>query len=627
MELVPEKTELHNGQSIHFESAARTRKIAAMRQGNSQSNNTRLPTSLVPEELAFTEPPEYRQALPSILEDMQAETQSEPFRDLPYAQSRASTKGPDSAADPILHKVNDTTVSPKSIQRSRLQPINISKLTQIAREPLNADPLSNGNASRPNCLEKSPELHKNGSSLHGGIPIDPRSLDGDTALCISDKPISVISSPLPTTGIKSAIKWLENDNGKSIQRTGLTSTPPTENFPTAVLETSGISSTGLFSTGLGSLSTFMETRGFVTANSSATSAYFPAHGTNKINEQKHRQNQHISSALGKANFKTSTSPHPLVTPAIIKLNLTTMASNFVLFVSIDLLKTHLQVIRILEQQATPLRLIYREYKQFPIPTDSGKPHYQQTSPEADMIIAPTVGIILSSFHALTQTYLPGHRPEDPYIRINPDITSPLRERIFRLAPRYEILYLLISHSVEVQENISLAESLRMDNTTQESLHSLNLFCESISHATTMIPLQLPALPKHITACILTLAAKHTYFLPKICIPVPDPLPIIYANFRGHVTLSQLLKDDETKWEIFLRAIGLNPFAARTVLDILDADGFTTTGSEGEHQCFSVTGLSALTNFIEMKPGMRVHRFRGLIGEGLWARLYDVIEVD
>lgn len=627
MELVPEKIELHSGQSMQFRSAARARKMASMRQGKPQSNNAPLPTFLFPEELACTEPRDDRQALSSIPEDTQAETQSEQYGNSSYVQSGSPIKGPDSAADPLLHEENDTAVPPNPIRRSRLQPKNISILTQIAQDALDADLPASGTASRPISVDASPEAHTNGSSLDGGVPVTPRLVDSDIALSTSDKLITVISNPLPTTEIKAATKRFENDNGKPFQHTGLTGTTRIGKSPTAVLEASHMSSIGLFSTGLGSLSTFMESRGVVTASDSATSAYFPAHETNKINEQQHQQHQHIPSALEKATFKPATKSHTLVNLAIIKYNLATMASDFVLFLSIDLLKTHLQVIQSLERQPTSPRLIYREYKLFSHSADSGIPQNQQTPPEADIIIAPAVGIILSSFYALTQSYLPGHRSEDPYIRNNPDITSPLRERIFRLAPRYETLYLLISHSVQVQTNISLAESLRMNNTTQESLHSLNLFCDSLSHSTTITPLQLPALPEHMTACILTLAAKHTHFLPKICIPVPDPPPIIYANFRGHVTLNQILKDDETKWELFLRAIGLNPFAARTVLDVLDVEGYATTGSDSEHQYFSVRGLSALANFIEMKPGMRVHRFRGLIGEGLWARLHDVIKVD
>ncbi|KAJ5792594.1 uncharacterized protein N7503_008572 [Penicillium pulvis] len=626
MELVPEKVELHSGQSMQFKSAARTRKLAAMRQGKSPSNNTPLPTFLFPKDPALIQLREDRQALPSIPEDTQAENQSQHSRMSPCVQSGSPTKSPYSAADSVLHKVDDAAVPPSSTDRGRLQPNNISILTQIAQDVLDTDLPANGTASRPISIEASPELHTNASSVDGGVPVTPRSVDSEIAFPISDKLIPVISNPLSITGIESATERSENDNGKSVQRTGLTGTRPLENPPTAVLGNPSTSSIGLFSTGLGSLSTFMETRGIVTANGSSTSPYFPAHETNKINEQQHQQNQHIPSA-----FKPSTNSHSFATLAKIKYNHANMASDFTLFLSIDLLKTHLQVIQFLEQQPTPPRLIYREYKLFLTPTESENPHYQRTPPEADIIIAPSVGIILSSLHALTQTYLPGHRPKDPYIRSNPDVRSPLRERILYLAPRYEILYLLISHSVQVQANTSPAESLRMNNSIQESLHSLNVFCDSFSQSTTITPLQLPALPEHMTACILTLAAKHTYSLPQICIPVPDPDPNIYASFRGYVTLNQLLQDDETRWEIFLRAIGLNPFAARTVLDVLEVEGGAATGLGGELQYFPVKGSekkqSALTAFIDMRHIERLYRFKGLIGDGLLVRLHDVIEVN
>lgn len=630
MELVPEKAELHSGQSMQFKSAARTRKIAAMREGKSPSNNTSLPTLLFPKDPALTQPREDRQALPSIPEDTQAENQSQQMRSSPYVQSGSPTQGIDSAADSILYKVDDTAVPPNPIKRGRLQPKNISILTQIAQDALDADPPADGTASRPISVEASPELHTNGSSVDGGVPVTPRSVDSEIAFPISDKLIPVISNPLSTTGIESATERFESDNGKSVQRTGLTGARPLGNPPTAVPETPCTPSIGLFSTGLGSLSTFMETRGVVTASGSTASPYFPAHETDKINEQQYQQNQHTPSALGKATFKSSTNTRSFATLAEIKYNNANMASDFTLFLSIDLLKTHLQVIQSLEQQPTPPRLIYRDYKQYLSPTDSREPHYRRAPPEADIIIAPSVGIILSTFHALTQTYLPGHRSKDPYIRSNSDVRSPLRERILYLAPRYEILYLLISHSVQVQANTSLAESLRMNNSIQESLHSLNVFCDSFSQSTTITPLQLPALPEHMTACILTLAAKHIRSLPRICIPVPDPDPSVYARLRGYVTLNQLLKDDETRWEIFLRAIGLNPFAARTVLDVLDVEGGAATGLGGELQYFLVKGSeqkqSALTTFIDMRHIERLYRFKGLIGDGLLVRLHDVIEV-
>lgn len=196
MELVPEKVELHSGQFMQFKSAARTRKIAAMREGKSPSNNTPLPTLLFPKDPALTQPREDRQALPSIPEDTQAENQSQQMRSSPYVQSGSPTQGIDSAADSMLYKVYDTAVPPNPIKKGRLQPMNISILTQIAQEALDADPPAKGTASRPISVEASPELHTNESSVDGGVPVTPRSVDSETAFPISDKLISVISNPL-----------------------------------------------------------------------------------------------------------------------------------------------------------------------------------------------------------------------------------------------------------------------------------------------------------------------------------------------------------------------------------------------------------------------------------------------
>ncbi|KAJ5643443.1 uncharacterized protein N7484_005950 [Penicillium longicatenatum] len=603
--LVPEKLEVHSGQLLQFRYPARARKIAAMRQRKPQPN-TLLPNFQVPAEPAFKGLREDRQALSSIPEDTEVDTQSEKSQNPPCLPSKSPTRSPAIAAGSML---------PKDV--------------------VNAGALASATASQPISVEASPELHTNASSLEesGGVPESLQSANCDILSNVSDTFVPVVSAPLLKAEIRSSKGQVENSDGKSFRSTGLTGPPHMENAPTAVLETSCISSIGPFSKGLGSLSTFMESRGVVPANGSTSSAYFPRHDTNKVNEQQHQENQRVPSALEKAIFEPSTYPNAVITLDIIKSQFATMTSDLLLFLSMDLLKTHLQIVQFLEQQRDPPRLIYREYKQSSAPSNPGSFQYQQTPPEADFIIAPDVGIILSSSHSLTQVFLPGHRPEDPYIRSNPDITSPLRERIFRLAPRYETLYLLINHpspKLGAQTNILPAEELRMNDSTQECLQSLILFCDSLSHSTTIIPVHTSISPEQTGNWILTLTAIHAHSLPKFAIRAPDPDPIMnYVGSAQRFTLNQIIKDDETKWEVFLRAIGLNPFAARAVLDIIDAEVHPTTASENvELDSFPVNiseKESALATFIEMKPEERLRRFQGLIGELLWARLHAVIE--
>ncbi|KAJ5760357.1 hypothetical protein N7520_007513 [Penicillium odoratum] len=448
----------------------------------------------------------------------------------------------------------------------------------------------------------------------------------------------IISGPVPNEKIRSSMTGFtesENDDGTLLKPISLNDTPPIGKSPAAGLETSHTSSTGLSSTGLGSLSRFMETRGVITSSDPATSPYFDRGETNQTNEQQCQSDQaRILSVPGEVPFEAAKDCSLAL--SIINPDSETISANLLLFLSMNLLKTHLRLVRSLEQRPTPPRLIYREYISSSNPPypDSTVPNLQDqalTPTEADLIIAPTVGIILTTSHALTQVYLPGHQSDDPFIRQHKDITSPLKERVFRLAPRYEILYLLISHQSPAadQAHIHQTKELQITKSTKTSLDSLLLFCTALSNSTTIVPLHIPTLPEKTAEWILTLATKHSLSLSTISHPAPSANVDAHKRISQHVTLNEIIQEEESESERFLRIIGLNPFAARTVLDIIDSEGRVSEECDDEPEDFPIKtqddeNKSALAVFMEMKPSERLARFRGLIGERLWATFHCLV---
>jgi len=206
------------------------------------------------------------------------------------------------------------------------------------------------------------------------------------------------------------------------------------------------------------------------------------------------------------------------------------SEEIVCFLSTELLKSCLSHVRHLDSKHNS-QLIYRDY--------------DPKSPEADIIVSPKTGIILTSAHMLTQKYLPGHKAS------REDIVSPITERIYLTAPRYERVYIFICvHSSKADEQI------------QDAITSLESFCASLSEETSIIPL---------------------------IVSETDGAVTDWVMYLGHAELSSMvrairLQDSETRWEIILRGYGLNPFAARLVLDMgVEPGTFIEMGSK-ERQC-------------------------------------------
>lgn len=257
------------------------------------------------------------------------------------------------------------------------------------------------------------------------------------------------------------------------------------------------------SPGLSSLSSFLSTRGVTDSSMPVSkSPYFAEAEINRKSEEE--EQPQTASTSPETILNIIPSPGPPSLPS---------TEQFICFLSTSLLRTHLTHVRKLDSSSRS-KLVYRDY--------------DPKSPEADIIVSPKTGIILTSAHTLTQKYLPGDQGS------RADIKSPLMERIFLTAPRYETLYIFIC-----------VLSTRADEQMQDAVTRLSTFCTSLDEETTVIPM--------IVAEADGAVASWTEYLGQA--ELPSVMPAI-----------NLLRSQETQWEVTMRGYGLNSFAARVVLD-------------------------------------------------------------
>ncbi|KAJ9292750.1 hypothetical protein DTO271G3_8449 [Paecilomyces variotii] len=357
---------------------------------------------------------------------------------------------------------------------------------------------------------------------------------------------------------------------------------------------------------LGSLSSFMKIRG-VTPKRQKTeqSPYFPTATLDN--------NPLVGSDLTREPQEDCTSHKPhgklnITLPDTPPTALVTRSLTFVL--STSLLKTHRNIVTFLETLTPAPTLIFRDYES-PGPSKSYAPNRNSSVvlPEADIIISPTTGIILTTTQATTQLYLPGHKHQAS-IDGFPPFDSPLRERMARLSLRYDDIYVLVCHAPSNTMGLdTTSPTLTMDPKTLSSVQSLISFCASLSDHSSIIPLVVPSAQNAILEWIITLANKHTYSFKTLKETNIEFTPINLPKYQPSFESIH----EETHCELFLRRAGLNPFAALAVLDFLEwresSESVDRPRSVNEDRCSS----RWLSTFIEMDPDVRRKLFDTLIG--------------
>jgi hypothetical protein len=207
--------------------------------------------------------------------------------------------------------------------------------------------------------------------------------------------------------------------------------------------------------------------------------------------------------------------------------------------------------------------------------------------EADIILAPGHGLMLTTLQRLMQKSLPGQV-----------VRNVIRERVVKLARRYERLIVM------VHEDGSSSQQRPLDNRDSSELASLINFCAALSH-----DIQVMYIPGDESALATWIVASMVRF------GLDDP--------------DLQLVQDESSWELFLRKAGMDVFAAQYILIKLKAPDSIPTSSIVQHY-----GLPA---FVMMSETERLRKFGALFGgekilkkvsmaiDGDWTR--DVVAAD
>ncbi|KAI4172079.1 MAG: hypothetical protein LQ343_003826 [Gyalolechia ehrenbergii] len=198
--------------------------------------------------------------------------------------------------------------------------------------------------------------------------------------------------------------------------------------------------------------------------------------------------------------------------------------------------------------------------------------------EADLILSPSTGLILTSLQKIKQQSLPGQSTR-----------SPVRERIEWTAARYERLIVLVSRIGPGSNNDASAME-PLDQSDCEALTSLTAFLNHIPAFSESEMFLVDGDNSVLATWIVSLMVKHSFETPT--------------------TLLQ----EETQWEVFLRQAGMNAFAAQVILADMKAAKDDDSGVWG------------LRKFIFMNPEERYRKFEGLCGgRGVLERIGKVLD--
>ncbi|KAL8807958.1 MAG: hypothetical protein Q9182_000424 [Xanthomendoza sp. 2 TL-2023] len=199
--------------------------------------------------------------------------------------------------------------------------------------------------------------------------------------------------------------------------------------------------------------------------------------------------------------------------------------------------------------------------------------------EADLVLSPSTGLILTSIQKVKQQALPGQATR-----------SPIRERIQRVAIRYERLVLVVTRTTITSDKDDSCSIGGLDESDCEALTSLMAFS---NHVPALSDGELLLVDGDISVLARWIVSLMVKYSSDNCIK---------------------LIEEETLWEVFLRQAGMNAFAAQAVLAEIKVIAERTGGELG------------LRGFILMNPEERHQRFeRCFGGKGVLERVGKVFD--
>ena len=225
--------------------------------------------------------------------------------------------------------------------------------------------------------------------------------------------------------------------------------------------------------------------------------------------------------------------------------------------------------------------------------------------EADLTISPSTGVIVTTLQKLKQKPLPGQQPS---------LTGSLRSRIVSTAPRYERLIILVkensSNPSQPEDPTTSAASTTnpLDNRDCTALSDLIAWTiTALSPGPETQILYIPGGDPE-AANWLAAAISHNHHQGGLGAAIDAAVGAARNNDHEDDDEFSLMRD-ETMWERWLRAAGLNAFAAQVVLRGLRMRNLCPAGSaEG-----SVSPRFGLQAFVAMTLEQWIETFGGLLG--------------
>ena len=202
------------------------------------------------------------------------------------------------------------------------------------------------------------------------------------------------------------------------------------------------------------------------------------------------------------------------------------------------------------------------------------------SREADIILSPTTGIILTTVQKLQQRPLPGSKSPQA-----------LQARLVSVAPRYETLILVVSQNPTKDASpVALTPS---DSAAVAEITSFGKSAYFKSLNTDVSVILCLGGERHVAHWVVALMVQHS------------------RNISGVV-----LKQEEAPWEVWLRRLGMNAFAAQAILSSLN-----NSGSSNGPQDKSI----GLPELVQMDASERTGRLSGALGPATLERLNKILD--
>lgn len=240
---------------------------------------------------------------------------------------------------------------------------------------------------------------------------------------------------------------------------------------------------------------------------------------------------------------------------------------------------HRALLKQVESQCPGITMVERDFKAQNttawLPGSVARsPIVSSLASEADIIISPSTGIILTTLQKIKQKPLPGQKAK-----------VEIRDRLEQVSLRYEKLIVLVSEGQ--------VETLGLDEPSCQAFAEFLGFVAGLE-ATVVVHFVGGAeemLARWLASCIVQYAAA-------------EPLALL---------------EDETHWELFLRRAGMNAYAAQLIISRLKAPEGVNSGSP------SKAGLYGLNAFVEMGRDQRIVSFGEACGSKVLERVCAVID--